>query len=236
MDDAEAIEAIVLAGGKGTRLGALTEDTPKPLLKVGKKPFLEYVLAFSKKERVSRVILATGYLHQEIQRYFGAHYQKLLLTYTIEKELLGTGGAIKLALGQVHTNTVLVLNGDTFFPVPISELMSFHNTHSADITIALEPARDEFRYGRVVLEDSRITRFAEKDKAAGDYINAGVYVVSRDVVHARMPEGEFSFERDFLPANLKKLKVYGFPWTGYFIDIGISDDYQKAQFELASFS
>ncbi len=236
MDDAEAIEAIVLAGGKGTRLGALTEDTPKPLLKVGKKPFLEYVLAFSKKERASRVILATGYLHQAIHRHFGADYQGLPLTYTVEEELLGTGGAIKLALGQAHTNTILVLNGDTFFRVPISKLVNFHETHSADITIALAPAREESRYGRVVLEDSRITRFAEKDKAAGDNINAGVYVVSRDVLQARMPEGEFSFERDFLPANLKKLKVYGFPWAGYFIDIGISDDYQKAQFELASFS
>ena len=230
------MEAIVLAGGKGTRLGTLIKNIPKPLLKVGEKPFLEYVLAYLRKERVSRVILATGYLHQEIQTLFGAECQGLPLAYTIEKELLGTGGAMKLALSQAHTNTVLVLNGDTSFRVPISELVNFHDSHSADITIALAPAREASRYGRVMLEDFRITRFAEKDKAAGGYINAGVYVISKDDVQQKMREGEFSFERDFLPANLTNLKVYGFPWDGYFIDIGIPEDYQKAQIELASLS
>ncbi len=186
------MEAIVLAGGKGARLGTLTENTPKPLLKVGEKPFLEYVLAYLKKEGVSRVILATGYLHQEIQTYFGADCRGLALAYTIERELLGTGGAIKLALSQAHTRTVLVLNGDTFFPVPISELVNFHDAHSADITIALARPREASRYGRVALE------------------------------------------RDFLPVSVKNLKVYGFPWDGYFIDIGIPEDYRKAQIELAS--
>lgn len=223
--------AIILAGGFGTRLQSVVSEVPKPMAPIGSKPFLHYLFLYLKKYEVEKVVLAVGYLHEKIIAHFGYNYLGIEIEYSIETTPLGTGGGIQQAI-SLTTGDVLILNGDTFLEIDLDALYHFHTNQEADLTMSLKPMTDFDRYGTVSKESNRIIRFNEKQHCENGLINAGVYICSKSVFEKEnMPE-KFSFEEDFLTPKLREIKVYGFETEGYFIDIGIPEDYKKAQEEL----
>ncbi len=227
------MEAIILVGGQGTRLKSVVSDVPKPMAPIRETPFLQYVLDDLAAQGVTRVILSTGYRHEVVEAYFGTSYQSLNVAYSVEETPLGTGGAIRKALQQVTQPDVLVLNGDTLFRVNLSAMNEFHRTHRADLTLALKTMSDCSRYGRVETEDHRVTQFKEKMVGQPGSINGGVYLLNESVfpVLEQLPE-KFSFEKDFLEAHYRSLRVLAYLSDAYFIDIGIPEDFARAQREL----
>lgn len=220
--------AIVLAGGLGTRLQKVVKELPKPMAKIGNKPFLEILLCYLREQNIKKVILSVGYKKEMIQNYFGDSFCGLEILYSKEKTPLGTGGAIKKALRLVDEDFVFVFNGDTFFDVDLEKLKIFHQKNSADISIALKKMENFKRYGSVLVENDKIVKFNEKKFTQNGYINGGVYILRRDTL--KIEEDVFSFE-EFLSTTDKK--IYGLVCDGYFIDIGIPQDYYKAQKDLA---
>lgn len=226
------MEAILLAGGLGTRLRSVVSDTPKPMALIGDKPFLWYMLNHLSAQGITRVILSVGYLHEQITAYFGTAFAGMELAYAVEDEPLGTGGAILQALKMARQADVFLFNGDTFFQVELSELLAKHHEQNADLTMALKRMVDFDRYGTVVTEGERVVKFEEKKRQDVGLINGGVYVMKRDIFAGHeMPE-RFSFEGEFLEPSCLQLQLVAFLFDGYFIDIGIPEDYARAQKEL----
>lgn len=230
-------DIIILAGGFGTRLQSEVHDVPKPMAPVNGKPFLEYILNHIERQGFNRVILSTGYLGNIISEHFGKKFKTINLEYTHEKEPLGTGGAIKLASEKVHSPYFIIMNGDTFFPINLQLLFQTHVEHLANLTLALREAPDASRYGQVeCITNGRITRFIEKssEKKSG-LINGGIYILNTKFFKRfEFPE-KFSFERDFLEKQLDTYEFYGQVFNDYFLDIGIPEDYKRAQNELNAF-
>lgn len=232
MSSRPALEAIILAGGLGTRLSLLVKDRPKAMVEVGGRPFLELLLDRLVHCAVGRVILATGHCHERIEEHFGRRWKGLEISYSMEAYPLGTGGALWKALVLATRNEVFVLNGDTYFEVDFKRLCEFHRGLGADVTIALKPMRDFDRYGTVEVKDGRITRFREKAKVQEGLINGGVYLMNRSSIRRFAVPEKFSLETDFLEKKVSEIALAGFIEDGYFIDIGVPDDYSRAQREL----
>lgn len=230
------MEAIILAGGFGTRLQSVVKNLPKPMAPVNDKPFLTYVLNHLLRNGVSRFILSVGYRCEAIRDYFGDAYRSAPIVYAVEEVPLGTGGGIKKALDMARSSPVLVVNGDTFFDVDLNVLLAAHHERNADVTIAAKEMDDLERYGSVVFNSSgRLTSFEEKGKPTKGHINGGIYVMNQDIFECFSPAPRFSFETDFLEAHLKEINIHVVPCAAYFIDIGIPGDYEKAGKELAAF-
>lgn len=227
-------EAIILCGGLGTRLQDEVPDLPKPMAPVRNKPFLEYILKKYSQFGIEKVILAVGYKHEVIGNYFGNSFHSTNIEYTIEEELLGTGGAIKQALEHARSPLILIQNGDTFFDIDLNKFLNFHNQKKSNLTLALYPTDDISRYGSVVVDDNnRITGFAEKGSGKGQgYINGGIYLLNKEYFMDFDLPGKFSFEKNFLEENYKSENFYGEICYSYFLDIGIPEDYKLAQDEL----
>lgn len=223
-------EAIVLAGGKGTRLSPAVPDLPKPLAPVGERPFLDYVIeAFAASGAVSRVTLALGHLSRHVVAHYEANPPALPLAFSIEDAPLGTGGALIHALPQTQGDPVIVCNGDSLVRINFDSLLLQHAETGAGATIALVPAPDAGRYGRVSVEGMRVTDFAEKSAAPGPgLINAGVYVFGRCVLEA-FPPGPCSLEQDLLPRLVADGGVCAFLTNGPFLDIGLPESYATAR-------
>lgn len=230
-------EAVILAGGLGTRLQSIVSNVPKPMAQVAGKPFLEYLLHYLNEFSIERVIFSIGYKAETIQQYFGKKYQSIQLEYITEKEPLGTGGALKLALQHCFHNEILVLNGDTFFNIDLDDFWIFHKLNKAEITIALREIENAARYGTVKLnEEGKIVAFLEKSGIEEPgIINAGIYVVGQSVFSKFSLPEKFSLEKDFFEKHLTQLSIYGCLFDAYFIDIGIPDDYLKAQDDFKTF-
>ncbi|MFQ5651454.1 MAG: nucleotidyltransferase family protein [bacterium] len=226
------MDAIILAGGLGTRLRHAVDDLPKPMAPVCGRPFLDYLLDYALRWQVERAILATGYLHQTIEAHYGNSYKNLAIAYSVEREPLGTGGCIQLACRQARSEHVFILNGDTFFDVDLGKMMQGHLATDADMTIALKPMHDVARYGVVRFEGSRITRFEEKKKVDFGHINGGVYVARKTLFEGLSLPDKFSLEEDVLRKFVQTLNLQCFLSDTYFIDIGIPEDYYRAQDEL----
>ncbi|KRE72871.1 nucleotidyltransferase family protein [Paenibacillus sp. Soil750] len=227
------MEAIILAGGLGTRLREVIWDLPKPMAPVGGKPFLHYILERLEMQGVRRVILAVGYKHETISSYFGHRFGQIRIAYSVEEEPLGTGGALKKAMTQISSDQVLVLNGDTLFQVDIPQLVQVHKERAADLTLSLKPMKRFDRYGAVIVSsDCRVLSFEEKRMCESGLINGGVYVARTDLWDPFELLAPFSFEQFLGSPNAQKLHMYGFPSEGYFIDIGIPEDYERAKSEL----
>ncbi|MDR3792712.1 MAG: sugar phosphate nucleotidyltransferase [Terracidiphilus sp.] len=229
------MEAIVLAGGFGTRLASRLDGIPKPMAPVAGRPFLEILLGSLVRNGCTRVLLSVGHLHHVIQNHFGGAFQGITLDYVVEHEPLGTGGAIRATLAQAHEPSVLVLNGDTFLDADLAALLAAHSAAQAAFTMAIAHQPDIARYGGVVVENSRIVGFEEKGHAGPGWINAGVYAIARNLVWPSALQGKFSFERDFLMPHLAALAPLVFPVSGFFLDIGIPEDLDRAQTALASY-
>lgn len=228
-------EAVVLAGGFGTRLRAVVSDLPKPMAPVNDKPFLHYVLAHLEAAGIERVVLSVGYLADKIEAHFGQRYGNLELVYCLESTPLGTGGGIRLGLTHCTTETVLVLNGDSFFAVPVADYIVAHEQSGAVASLALRRVEDGARYGTLLLDGNRISAFREKsaEVTGKALINGGVYLLNRANYLAHTPADEaFSIEYDFFARFASSQHFNGFVTEGYFIDIGIPEDYARAQMEL----
>jgi len=229
------MEAIVLAGGFGTRLAAKLNGIPKPMAPVAGRPFLEILLAQLKRNGCSRAILSVGHLYQVIQNHFGASFQGMPLDYAIESLPLGTGGAIRRSLALADTENVLVLNGDTFLHADYEAMLRFHAAQRAALTIAISHQPDIARYGGVLVEGTRIVGFEEKGRTGAGFINAGAYVIARGMQWPQALPEKFSFERDFLMPETARIAPAAYPVNGFFLDIGIPEDLDRAQTELAGF-
>lgn len=225
VENTNTTPVIILAGGFGTRLSTVVKDVPKPMAPINGKPFLHFIFKELQQQQIQKVVLSVGYLKEIIQAYFKEEYLGITIEYAIEEVPLGTGGGIKNALKKIETDAY-ILNGDTFFDIPLSALK---NT-SADITIALKPMFQFDRYGTVEVDTTqRIISFNEKKYCEHGLINGGVYYFKKSLLEKIKTEDKFSFEKDILEKHLLDLQIHGKIFDNYFIDIGIPEDYKKAQ-------
>ncbi len=222
-------EALILAGGRGTRLGSLTENTPKPLLKVGNRPFLFYQLETLAKQGIEKVVLSIGYKAEAFRALLQTPYPKMEIILCEEKETLGTGGAIRFTMDRIQGEDFFALNGDTFFPIDLKKLEDTHFKHRADITFALKEMENFERYGTVEVKEDRIMKFLEKQPRKKGLINGGVYLIHKPTMETEPANKNFSFEKDFVEKKVEKLKLYSELFSDYFIDLGVPEDFAKAQ-------
>ena len=229
------VEAIILAGGQGTRLLSVVSDVPKCMAPVAGKPFLHYLLSNLETAGFQHVILALGYKHEKIEMWLNDYKTSLKITSVAEDTPLGTGGAVKLAMSQATQTSVFVLNGDSYLELDYKALLKFHIEKKVSATIALKQMYHFDRFGKVEINSNdQIIRFREKQFCDSGFINGGVYVMNRMVLE-KFPD-KFSLEKDFFEQEAKTGKLAGFQTTGYFIDIGIPDDYSRAQNDFLKFN
>ena len=227
------MQAILLCGGMGTRLRSVVSDRPKPMADICGKPFLQYLLEMLRDKGITEVIFALGYMGEMIEEYFqdGSAFG-LKISYSYEEEPLGTGGAIRNALPKILEEEVLVLNADTYFPMDYQGLLRFHQENDGDFSLATRAVPDISRYGAVRRDAAgRILAWNEKLEDGGQplagEINGGIYVMKKSLI-AEIPEGKQSLEQDCVPKWLSEGKrIFGLPFDGYFMDIGIPKDYQQ---------
>lgn len=231
-------EAIILAGGMGTRLKGVVDDMPKVMAPVNGRPFLEYILDHLSEYIFEHIVIAVGYKGEMIMNHFGSSYKGIEISYTIEDELLGTGGAIKKAFDLIRGLRAFVFNGDTMFRINLIRQYDFHTIHQSNFSIVLREVDDVSRYGSVELdEDRKLINFIEKGEKTGKgLINGGVYLINkRFFTKYSFPE-KFSIEKDCIEALVHTGEFYGLFCKQYFIDIGIPEDYQKAQDDFTEFA
>ena len=224
------LRAFVLCGGLGTRLRSVVSDRPKSMASVGGVPFLQLLLEELKAQGIGEVILGTGYMADQVQAFFrGGDEFGLRICYSREDKPLGTGGALKLA-EPLLSDPVVVLNGDSYVEWSLAVTRDFFAQKDASVVMILQAVPDVARYGSVTIEPSgRVAEFVEKGTRAGaGLINAGVYLVRKEIVAALPASKALSLERDVFPGLLHG-KVYGLVSEGLFIDIGVPADLERAQ-------
>lgn len=229
-----SFEAIVLAGGLGTRLRQTVPGLPKVLAPVAGRPFIEHVLAELVRGGCVRAVLAVGYLHDMVTQHLGRHFDGLELDYSVEDVPLGTGGAIRLASRMVRRQPFFVLNGDTWLDLDHGAMLAKHRSANAVLSIAVRRVPDVSRFGAVLVEGDRVVRMDEKGNHGPGLINAGIYLMDSTILHDPTLVGAFSFERDLLSRRLPDLRPLAYETTGRFIDIGVAEDYAAAQTLLAA--
>jgi D-glycero-alpha-D-manno-heptose 1-phosphate guanylyltransferase len=229
----ECNEAIILAGGLGTRLRSAVPDLPKCMAPVAGQPFIAFVIDHLQKEGIQKFIFALGYKSEAFEEFLTAKLPLSSYQLSIEPEPLGTGGAIKQACFLAEGKTVIVVNGDTLFSIKTKKLLGFHHMCGADCTLSLKPMKDFDRYGVVELnKDYSIKSFQEKRHYNDGLINGGVYALhAKKFSEEKLPD-KFSFEKDYLEQFYNKRRMFAVVQDEYFIDIGIPEDYEKAQREL----
>ena len=227
-------EAIVLAGGLGSRLKAAVPDVPKPMAPINGRPFLEYLLDYWVGQGVARFVLSVGYKREIIEDHFTASYKGIEVNYAVENHPRGTGGGLLLALKHLRqSGTFLILNGDTLFEVDLAPMRRYHQARHAEVTIALREVAANSRYASVEIDkDGKITAFDNRARTSGRaLINGGVYLAESTAFAGMLPESNepVSIEDQLYPRMLAAGgRIYGFPSHGRFIDIGIPEDYQRA--------
>ncbi len=217
------MEAIVLSGGFGTRLKPLVKNVPKPMAIINKRPFLEILLDSLASKGFQRVILSLHYRPEKIKEYFKNSFKGMILDYAIEESPLGTGGAIKNSFKKVKSDQVYVFNGDSYLDFNIDFTESFRQKIKSPI-ILLKELDNVGRYGEVKIKDNLITGFQEKKNSGPGLINAGVYILNKNILRDYPENYKFSFEKDYLALKVCKSPHYYFISDGFFIDIGIPED------------
>lgn len=223
------MQAILLAGGLGTRLQSVVNDRPKPMALIQEKPFMEYVIHELGKHGITDIIFAVGYKGSMVEEYFkdGAGYG-INVSYAYEEELLGTAGAIKNAGKFVSEDRFFVLNADTFYQIDYSRIMKLQQEAKLDMALVLRKVPDVSRYGEALLKDGILTAFNEKTtESRPGTINGGIYLMKQELL-SDIPDGKVSLENEMIPKWLKEGKrLGGIVNDGYFIDIGVPADYFK---------
>lgn len=227
-------EAVILAGGFGTRLRHVVSDVPKPMAPVCGRPFLSHLMDHLQTYGFDHIVLSTGYLHEKIEECYGGRYRDMEISYARETSPLGTGGAIVNALRHCRGDVVTVLNGDTLFRIDHDRLDRFFNQHNTRLAIVLRHVDDTSRYGAVRTDSTgRIVQFTEKSEAHGPgTINGGIYRLHRSLLEGFAWGEAFSFEKELMQVRYTQDEYYAYPADDYFIDIGVPDDYFKIQQDL----
>jgi D-glycero-alpha-D-manno-heptose 1-phosphate guanylyltransferase len=230
------MDCIVLSGGFGTRLSHLLDNKPKTLASINDRPFLIYLLNYLKKYNINKYVFSLGYLSNQIIDFLDS-LESFKYEFVIDPIPLGTGGAIRLAIEKCNDNEVLIINADTFFNVNLENMLFFHFKKKSDCTIALKPLENYDRYGTVEInENLKIKKFEEKKFTNKGLINGGFLILNKNVfINKFILNNPFSFEKDFLEKYLNEIKAYGFIADEYFIDIGIPEDYYKANIDFKLF-
>ena len=225
------VSAAVLAGGLGTRLRAVVPDCPKVLAPVAGRPFLTHLLDRLVRSGVREVVLLTGHAAEQVRAALGDEYAGMRLAYSVEPAPLGTAGAVRHALPHFRTETVLLLNGDSYCDVDLRAFRRFHAKKEVGASLVLTPVRDASRFGQVeAADDGRVIRFAEKGpSAAAGWINAGMYLLPRTLLESLDPMQPASLERGLFPAWAAAGRIRGFRAVGRFIDIGTPQSYAEAE-------
>ncbi|MCJ7446989.1 MAG: nucleotidyltransferase family protein [Bacteroidales bacterium] len=229
------MEAIILAGGMGTRLREVITDVPKPMAPVNGKPFLYYLFKWIKQYPVDKLVLSAGYKSERIVEYFGNSIFNIPLEYVVEGKPLGTGGAVKYALQKTKGRNILILNGDTYFPINLNKFLSFHNKNNSLFTVALKRMRDFDRYGTVECTGNKILKFNEKRFCKDGLINGGIYLVNRQFIESRKLPSVFSLEKEILEQEAGTSLLKGLVFDELFIDIGIPEDYNRAELMMKNY-
>jgi D-glycero-alpha-D-manno-heptose 1-phosphate guanylyltransferase len=222
------MEAIILAGGKGTRLSSVVKNLPKALAPINGKPFLEIVIDNLCKQGVTKIILSVGYLADQIYQNFGDVWSDIEISYIREDKPLGTGGALRASLRAVQGSHALVLNGDTFLDFSITDLQKDFLRHGKPI-ITTRQVDDSIQYGSVGVNEDTVVSFNEKSENGESLVNAGVYLLPVDLFDTYDLPENFSFEKDFLEKYAGSLGFRHITCKGFFLDIGTPKDYALAQ-------
>lgn len=222
------MEAIILAGGFGTRLKPCVDNLPKPLAPIGGKPFLHYLLDYLYANGVHRAIISTGYLAEYIEETIGRAYRGMVIDYCREDSPLGTGGAIKKALGMCSEDYAVAVNGDSFFDVDLFEMQKLHEESGCPITLAAREVPWAEHSGFLTINNGRLGGFREKGVKSAGLINGGIYYINKNIFDGVFEE-KFSFEKLILEGGYCPVAVL--ESNGYFIDIGIPENYRKAENE-----
>jgi len=222
------VEVIILAGGFGTRLRSVLPNVPKPMAPIGEKPFLQILLEKLSEEKVKKVILSLHFMAGKIQDYFGSNFLGMEIECLVEKTPLGTGGAIRLCLENCKEEKVFVFNGDTYLDIDLKDLTRLWDQRQCPILVGRH-VDDLSRYGALEIKDGIVTGMSEKAGVGAGLINAGCYVLPRNIFDSFASRKTFSFEKDFLQNNLKEKGFAFYEAEGSFIDIGIPEDYVRAQ-------
>lgn len=225
-----ATEAIVLAGGLGTRLRSAVPELPKSMAPIAGRPFLAYLLEFLETQGITRVVLAVGYRNEPIRAWFGAQYRGLDLAYSVEEEPLGTGGALLKALPEVEGDFAFALNGDTFLRLNYGAMaQALERTPGTRLAVALRRVEDTSRYGAAIVRDGRVEGFTARGSREPGLINAGCYLMARNIFeHYSMPT-QFSWETGFLEPRAAEIRPVAVECDAPFIDIGIPEAFEQAQ-------
>jgi D-glycero-alpha-D-manno-heptose 1-phosphate guanylyltransferase len=228
--DLSTVSAAILAGGLGTRLRSAVGDRPKVLADIGGRPFLAYLLDQLLNYDVNLVVLCIGYKGEQVRTEFGDTYEKLKLAYSQEISPLGTAGALRLALPLFKSESVLVLNGDSFCDADLEDFWQWHLERRADASLLLTQVSDTRRFGRVDVDsEGRLIGFAEKGSDDGPgWVNAGIYLLRRRLLETIPPERAVSLEHEMFPIWIER-GLYGYRALGSFIDIGTPESYVSAQ-------
>lgn len=231
------MQAVILAGGFGTRLRSLVSDKPKSMAVIKDKPFIEYQIKYLQNQGIRDLVLCVGYKHEQIIDYFkDGSSISMKIEYSIEKEPLGTGGAIKNALDLLQDD-FLVMNGDTIVNIQYSDIYEFHNFRKADVTMVLVKVHDNSRYGSVAIDDNNnIISFMEKNISSNiSLVNAGIYIMKKNSINWNDLPKVFSLEKDLFPKLVSSKTFVGYKCESFFIDIGIPKDLKRLESEIASF-
>ena len=224
------MDVYILCGGLGKRLKSITKNYPKPMVKIGQKPFLDIIIGYMASLGFKRFVLGVGYKAETFKKYYrGSLVKDLKIEFCEEKTPLGTGGAVKKAKNLIRSSFFLVLNGDSFCKFEPSDFLKFHKNKKAIVSILLKKVPSGADYGKVKLNKrGLIIDFNEKDSRARNcFINSGVYVFSKEIFNFMPRQKKFSLERDFFP-KLAGKNCFGYTKSGFFIDIGTPERYLKA--------
>jgi D-glycero-alpha-D-manno-heptose 1-phosphate guanylyltransferase len=225
-------EVVILAGGFGTRLKNVIHNVPKAMAFTGDRPFLTFLFEYLHKFKTEKIILAVGYKYEMIYSCYGNKYKNINLVYSLEKEPLGTGGAILSAADYISSDNFFVINGDTYFNVDLDKFKESFDTSDSVLSVALKPLFNFDRYGTVITNGDRIISFNEKKHCDKGLINGGTYIISKEWLGKKAPGIIFSFEKDIMEKSVKEDIITYYLSDTYFIDIGIPEDYERASREL----
>lgn len=224
------IHIAVLAGGLGTRLRPALKGAPKAMAPINGKPFLHYLLDWLNSQGAKQVVLCTGYLGEQIKDYFGDHFGPVSITYSHEVQPLGTAGALRHCHSKIHSDIILVVNGDTYCDANLKNFLTWHQCHAFNASVLLSYKKDVHRFASVETDQkAQIVQFHEKaSRPGGGYVSAGVYLLNRSVVE-KMPNGKnLSMEYEVLPDLIGK-GLSGYKTESAFIDIGTPESFGRAQ-------
>lgn len=227
--------AVILAGGMGTRLRSVVSDRPKSLAEIRGKPFISYIFEQLLAAGVRRAVICTGYLSERIEAEFGGEYRSLRLIYSREEKPLGTAGALRLALPLLHSESTLVMNGDTYCEANLNDFWQWHVSNKADATILLTHIEDTSRYGRVLVDENGLMRKFEEKSATDEpgWVSAGIYLIKPELIRTIPEKKNISIEKNTFPSWIGG-KFYGYRSEAHFLDIGTPESYAAAEKAIKS--